>query len=170
MNSTSLDINVSETLANKTLIVTTILVRSHLQVVVCAVLSTVTASFTVTEAETESDEKDYLIVSVHICSGVFTHVQSKVTFSFWTEHITVFTLVTGWSIINVCNKYEVSPPKEVILKVQHWTLMFIDEVLVGTLWVYRSLVETCSVNIQHPYLISLNTSEHKSFDCFNLMD
>lgn len=29
MNSTSLDINVSETLANKTLIVTTILVRSH---------------------------------------------------------------------------------------------------------------------------------------------
>lgn len=30
MNSTSLDINVSETLANKTLIVTTILVRSHL--------------------------------------------------------------------------------------------------------------------------------------------
>lgn len=30
MNSTSLDINVSETLANKTLIVTTILVRSRL--------------------------------------------------------------------------------------------------------------------------------------------
>lgn len=30
MNSTSLDINVSETLANKTLIVTTILVRSQL--------------------------------------------------------------------------------------------------------------------------------------------
>lgn len=41
MNSTSLDINVSETLANKTLIVTTILVRSFWEAEVLALAAAV---------------------------------------------------------------------------------------------------------------------------------
>lgn len=74
MNSTSLDINVSETLANKTLIVTTILVRSQFtfwtttlvrsQLFLCgcagcatahAVLWSVSANFAVTVAVIETD-------------------------------------------------------------------------------------------------------------------
>lgn len=55
MNSTSLDINVSETLANKTLIVTTILVSFSTRSVEVAVLWWVSASSAVTVAVIATD-------------------------------------------------------------------------------------------------------------------